>query len=173
MLLKRAQATQEKAERREQEKHEFITILEDFESTKAWRRIVCRALLVTYTAQMNKTIQELTNLAAPKNRFDGSFTGKKGKNEVDAKHLWGQELVPFEEVMCRETLSIGQGVKAGSANPKTCKHNTCLIPRGNSTNLWYTCSDCNTRWPRKLNETVLPPTRNPKRGSASGMTDTP
>ena len=88
-----------------------------------------------------------------------------------AKHLWGQELVPFEEVMCRETLSIGQGVKAGSANPKTCKHNTCLIPRGNSTHLWYTCTDCNTRWPRKLNETVLPPMKNLKRGSARGMTD--
>ena len=170
-LLRRAQVTQEKAEAKEQKKAEVISIPPDFDVWLGWRRIVSRAILVCYTAAMTRVVQEMGDLIKINH---GSCSGKKSAADRDAKHLWGKELATFEEVIARHKLSSAQGTTTGHTDQATCQHMKALLPRGNATNLWYTCTECSSRWPRKLNETVLPPaTRQPKnQGRSSGsMTD--
>ena len=128
-------------------------------------------MLVCYTAAMNRTVQDMADLIK---KSYGSCSGKKSKDDRDAKGLWGKELASFEEVISRVKLSSAQGTTTGHADQATCQHLKALLPKGNATNLWYTCTECSSRWPRKLNETVLPPaTRLPKnQGRSSGsMTD--
>ena len=152
-LLRRAQATQEKAEAKEDKKAEVISIPPDFDVWQGWRHIVSRAILVVYTAAMTRVVQEMGDL----NKINYGCSGKKSAEDRDAKHLWGKELAPFEEVIARPKLAPGQGKTTGLADPTKCQHMRALLPRGNATNLWYTCTECSSRWPRKLNETVLPP----------------
>ena len=167
-LLRRAQATQDKAEAKEQRKAEVITIPPDFDVWLGWRRLVSKAMLVCYTAAMNRVVQEMADMIKSS---QGKCSGKKSTADRDAKHLWGKELAPFEEVIARAKLSSAQGTTTGHADQATCQHTRALLPRGNATNLWYTCSECSSRWPRKLNETVLPPatpqSRNQGRTSGS------
>ena len=126
-LLRRAQATQEKAEAREDQKAKVMVDPPDFDVWLGWRHLVSRAILVVDLAAMTQVVQEMGDLKM--------ITYGCSK---DLAHLWHKVHLWY----------------------------TCT----NASNLWYTCTECSSRWPRKLNETVLPPTTHPSRnqGRTSG-----
>ena len=146
-LLQRAQVVQQKVEKREDQKSEVILVedFENFEATAAWRRLTSKAMMVTHVAMLNQAVQDMSSLNKPTSNPSGS----KGKT-----------LVPFEEVIARNRLTMSQDLATvDTKDPRTCKHTKKLFNRGNAHALWYTCQECGARWPHKQNETVLPPNR--------------
>ena len=137
---------QQKVEKREDQKSEVI-LMEDlnFEATAAWRRLTSKAMMVTHVAMLNQAVQDMSSLNKPTSNPSGSK---------------GNTLVPFEEVIARNRLTMSQDLATvDTKDPRTCKHTKKLFNRGNAHALWYTCQECGARWPRKQNETVLPPNR--------------